>query len=80
MDPQHTAAEAAEKTGDEAFRTNGIRHNRKLTFHFDLTGKETYELRHILEELTVETHSFMKARECVHFWDRISEQAAKQGF
>jgi hypothetical protein len=85
MDEQHTSADVpAVPNGLEAFRTQGIRRNRKKEFNLSLTGEEIYQTLKILEGLAVKTAAqgdrYMDVRECVLAAECIRNEARRQGF
>ena len=78
--PTPSADGPPEPRGLDAFRTQGIRRNRKLQFTLTLSGDEIQRTLKVLEDLAVESRCYLQVRECVLMAERIRAEAHKQGF
>jgi len=85
-EPHISADVPAVPNGLEAFRTQGIRRNRKKEFNLSLTGEQIYQTLKILEGLAVKMaaqgkgNPYMDVRECVLAAECIRNEARRQGF
>ncbi len=65
---------------EEILRSQGIKANRHRSFQIEFTGKQIYDLLHILERDAVDSHDYLQVSAKVIFAEIIREQAKGQGF
>ncbi len=67
-------------TEQEEFGTAGVRDNGKVEFAVIRTGRNWYDLLHLLEEIVVMGNNFALQKRAVNHWDDIREKLRGQGF